>query len=35
VKAMDSYTNYLTNFPDGPLVNKAKQQINWIKTYRL
>jgi tetratricopeptide (TPR) repeat protein len=35
VKAMDSYTNYLTNFPDGPLANKAKQQINWIKTYRL
>ncbi len=35
VKAMDSYTNYLTNFPDGPLANKAKEQINWIKTYRL
>jgi tetratricopeptide (TPR) repeat protein len=35
VKAMDSYTNYLTTFPDGPLANKAKQQINWIKTYRL
>ncbi|MCC6123821.1 MAG: tetratricopeptide repeat protein [Pirellulales bacterium] len=35
VKAMDSYTNYLTNFPEGPLANKAKQQINWIKTYRL
>ena len=35
VKAMDSYTNYLTNFPDGPLSAKAKQQINWIKTYRL
>jgi tetratricopeptide (TPR) repeat protein len=35
VKAMDSYANYLTNFADGPLANKAKQQINWIKTYRL
>jgi tetratricopeptide (TPR) repeat protein len=35
VAAMDSYNNYITNFPDGPLVNKAKAQINWIKTYRL
>jgi TolA-binding protein len=35
VKAMDAYTNYLTNFPKGPLANKAKEQINWIKTYRL
>jgi tetratricopeptide (TPR) repeat protein len=35
VKAMDSYTNYITNFAGGPLVNKAKEQINWIKTYRL
>jgi hypothetical protein len=32
---MDSYSNYITNFPDGPLVAKAKEQINWIKTYRL
>ncbi len=35
VNAMDSYTNYLTNFPEGPLAAKAKEQINWIKTYRL
>ena len=35
VKAMDSYTNYLNNFPEGPLAGKAKEQINWIKTYRL
>ena len=35
VEAMDAYTNYLTNFPDGPRLNQAKQQINWIKTYRL
>ena len=35
VKAMDSYANYINNFADGPLVNKAKEQINWIKTYRL
>ena len=32
---MDSYNNYLNNFPDGPLVAKAKEQIGWIKTYRL
>ena len=35
VKAMDAYTNYMTNFPDGPLAQKAKDQISWIKTYRL
>ena len=35
VNAMDSYTNYLNNFPEGPQVAKAKEQINWIKTYRL
>ena len=35
VAAMDSYTNYINNFADGPLVAKAKEQINWIKTYRL
>jgi tetratricopeptide (TPR) repeat protein len=35
VAAMDSYNNYLNNFADGPLVAKAKEQINWIKTYRL
>ena len=35
VNAMDSYSNYLTNFPTGPLAEKAKSQINWIKTYRL
>ncbi len=35
VNAMDSYTNYINNFPKGPLAAKAKEQINWIKTYRL
>ncbi len=35
VKAMDAYTNYINNFPKGSLVTKAREQINWIKTYRL
>ena len=35
IKAMDSYANYVTNFPTGPMVQKAKEQILWIKTYRL
>jgi TolA-binding protein len=35
VDAMDAYTHYMTNFASGPLVQKAKEQINWIKTYRL
>jgi TolA-binding protein len=35
VEAMDAYTNYMTNFPKGPMVAKAKEQISWIKTYRL
>jgi len=35
VQAMDAYTNYITNFPKGPMVAKAKEQISWIKTYRL
>ena len=35
VQAMDAYTNYITNFPKGPMVKKAKEQISWIKTYRL
>lgn len=35
VNAMDSYTNYINNFPEGPTVQKAREQINWIKTYRL
>jgi TolA-binding protein len=35
VNAMDAYTNYLNNFPKGPLVARAKEQISWIKTYRL
>ncbi len=35
VNAMDSYTNYMNNYPKGPQVAKAKEQINWIKTYRL
>jgi TolA-binding protein len=35
VKAMDAYSNYITNFPEGPMAQKAREQINWIKTYRL
>lgn len=35
VDAMDAYKNYITNFPGGPLVERAKQQINWIEKYRL
>lgn len=35
VAAMDAYSKYLTNFAEGPLAAKAKEQINWIKTYRL
>ena len=35
VEAMDAYSNYLNNFPEGPLVARAKEQISWIKTYRL
>ncbi|MFT5325137.1 MAG: tetratricopeptide (TPR) repeat protein [Planctomycetaceae bacterium] len=35
VQAMDTYTNYVDNFPEGPLLKKAKDQISWIKTYRL
>jgi tetratricopeptide (TPR) repeat protein len=35
VEAMDAYTNYLNSFPDGPLAAKAREQISWIKTYRL
>ncbi len=34
VEAMDAYTNYVNNFPGGPLVQKAREQINWIKLYR-
>ena len=32
---MDQYTNYLNNFPEGGLAQKAREQINFIKTYRL
>jgi len=35
VQAMDAYTNYINNFPTGPMVAKAREQISWIKTYRL
>ena len=35
VEAMDAYTNYINSFADGPLAQKAREQINWIKTYRL
>lgn len=35
VEAMDAYTNYINNYPEGTLAGKAKEQIAWIKTYRL
>jgi TolA-binding protein len=35
IAAMDQYTNYVQNFPEGTLVQKAKEQISFIKTYRL
>jgi TolA-binding protein len=35
VEAMDAYSNFINNFADNPLAQKAKEQINWIKTYRL
>ena len=35
VSAMDAYTNYIKNYPKGQQLSKAKEQINWIKTYRL
>ena len=35
VEAMDAYTNYINSFAEGPLAAKAREQINWIKTYRL
>ena len=35
VSAMDAYTNYIKNYPKGQHLSKAKEQINWIKTYRL
>ncbi len=35
ISAMDAYTSYMKNFPKGKFTEKAKEQINWIKTYRL
>ena len=35
ISAMDQYTNYVQNFPEGTLIQKAKEQISFIKTYRL
>jgi TolA-binding protein len=35
IAAMDQYTNYVQNFPEGTLVQKAREQISFIKTYRL
>ena len=35
VEAMDAYTNYINNYPEGSLATKAREQIAWIKTYRL
>ena len=35
IKAMDAYTNYTKNYTKAPMVQKAKAQIIWIKTYWL
>jgi tetratricopeptide (TPR) repeat protein len=35
VDAMDWYTSYVNKYPEGPQVARAKEQITWIKTYRL
>ncbi len=35
IEAMEAYTSYINSFPEGPAVAKAREQINWIKTYRL
>jgi TolA-binding protein len=35
INAMDQYTSYVQNFPEGALVQKAKEQVSFIKTYRL
>jgi len=35
VDAMDWYTNYVNKYPTGAQVERAKEQIIWIKTYRL
>jgi TolA-binding protein len=35
INAMDAYTNYINNFPKGPRLEKAREQITWIKAYRL
>jgi TolA-binding protein len=35
IEAMEAYTNYMNSFPEGPAAVKAREQINWIKTYRL
>jgi tetratricopeptide (TPR) repeat protein len=35
VEAMDAYTTYANRYPDGPLTARSREQINWIKAYRL
>ena len=35
IDAMDAYTNYINNFKNGPMIQKAREQITWIKAYRL
>jgi TolA-binding protein len=35
IDAMDAYTNYINNFAKGPMIQKAREQITWIKAYRL
>jgi TolA-binding protein len=35
VEAMDAYTTYVGKFPDGPRAEKAREQVTWIKAYRL
>ncbi len=35
VEAMDAYTTYIGKWPKAPKAAKARDQINWIKAYRL
>ncbi|MBL8898973.1 MAG: tetratricopeptide repeat protein [Planctomycetes bacterium] len=35
IEAMDAYQRYLESFPEGGSAARAREQIAWIKTYRL
>jgi hypothetical protein len=35
IEAMDAYQRYLESFPEGGSAARAREQIGWIKTYRL